>query len=68
VFGKAAIAVGFYAAAIAVAFVNVRLAWILLLVLPAMFFLPVVSRSMTTGPPLNPSNESVIHGPDGDEE
>ena len=66
VFGKAAIAVGFYAAAIAVAFVDVRLAWILLLILPAMFFLPVVSRSMTMRPPLKPSNESVIHGPEGD--
>ena len=66
VFGKAAIAVGFYAAAIAVAFVNVRLAWILLLILPAMFFLPVVSRSMTMRPPPKPSNESVIHGPEGD--
>jgi uncharacterized membrane protein len=67
VFGKAAIAVGFYAAAIAVAFVNVRLAWILLLILPAMFFLPVVSRSMTMAPRLKPSNESVIPGPQGDE-
>ena len=65
VFGKAAIAVGFYAAAIAVAFVNVRLAWILLLILPAMFFLPVVSRSMTMRPPPKPSNESVIDGPEG---
>jgi hypothetical protein len=34
-------AVGIYAAAIPLAFVDIRFAWACLLVLPAMFFLPV---------------------------
>jgi uncharacterized membrane protein len=46
VFWKAGIAIALYAAAIPIAFASVRLAWALLVVLPAMFFLPVISRSM----------------------
>jgi uncharacterized membrane protein len=42
VFRKAWIAIAFYAAAIPLAFVDVRLSWVLLLVLPAMFFLPII--------------------------
>lgn len=39
-------AVAIYAAAIPLAFVDVRLSWACLLVLPAMFFLPVTTREM----------------------
>jgi uncharacterized membrane protein len=39
-------AVASYAAAMALAFVDVRLAWACLLVLPAMFFLPVTTREI----------------------
>jgi len=39
-------AVAVYAAAIPLAFVDVRLAWTCLLVLPVMFFLPVTTREM----------------------
>jgi uncharacterized membrane protein len=42
VFRKVWIAIGAYAAAIPLAFVNVRLSWGLLIILPAMFFLPIV--------------------------
>jgi uncharacterized membrane protein len=42
VFRKVWIAIGTYAAAIPLAFVNVRLSWALLIILPALFFLPVV--------------------------
>ena len=31
-----------YAAAIPLAFLNIRISWALLLILPAMFFLPVI--------------------------
>ena len=41
VFQKAWIAIALYAAAIPLAFVDIRISWALLLVLPAMFFLPV---------------------------
>jgi uncharacterized membrane protein len=66
VFWKAAVAVAFYAAAIAAAFVYVKLAWLLLLILPAMFFLPVVSRSMAISSSAEPRHESMIHGPEND--
>lgn len=46
VFRKAWIAIGLYAAAIPLAFVNIKLTWALLMILPALFFLPVVRRSM----------------------
>lgn len=46
VFRKAWIAIGLYAAAIPLAFANIRVAWLLLVVLPMLFFLPVVRRSM----------------------
>jgi len=39
-------AVAIYAAAMPLAFVDIRLAWACLLVLPAMFFLPVTSRAI----------------------
>lgn len=42
VFRKVWIAIAAYAAAIPLAFVNVRLSWALLIILPAMFFLPIV--------------------------
>ena len=42
VFRKVWIAIGAYGAAIPVAFVNVRLSWALLIILPAIFFLPIV--------------------------
>jgi len=42
VFRKVWIAIAAYAAAIPLAFVDVRLSWALLIILPAMFFLPIV--------------------------
>lgn len=42
VFRKVWIAIGAYAAAIPLAFVDVRLSWALLVILPAIFFLPIV--------------------------
>jgi uncharacterized membrane protein len=42
VFRKVWIAIAAYAAAIPLAFVNVRLSWALLIILPAMFFLPII--------------------------
>jgi uncharacterized membrane protein len=46
VFRKAWIAIALYAAAIPLAFVDIRLAWALLTTLPAIFFLPVIRRRM----------------------
>lgn len=42
VFRRVWIAIGAYAAAIPLAFVDVRLSWALLIILPAIFFLPIV--------------------------
>jgi len=42
VFRKVWIAIAAYAAAIPLAFLDVRLSWALLVILPAMFFLPIV--------------------------
>lgn len=42
VFRKVWIAIGAYAAAIPLAFLNVRLSWALLIILPAIFFLPII--------------------------
>lgn len=42
VFRKVWIAIAAYAAAIPLAFVDVRMSWALLVILPAMFFLPIV--------------------------
>jgi len=42
VFRKVWIAIAAYAAAIPLAFVDIRLSWALLIILPAMFFLPIV--------------------------
>lgn len=46
VFRKIWPAVAIYAAAMPLAFVDIRIAWACLLVLPAMFFLPVTTREM----------------------
>ena len=43
---KAWIAIALYAAASPLAFVDIRLAWLLFIALPMLFFLPVVRRSM----------------------
>jgi uncharacterized membrane protein len=50
VFQKAWIAIAAYAAAIPLAFFNIKIAWALFAILPSMFFLPVVRRSMQWGP------------------
>jgi uncharacterized membrane protein len=42
VFRRAWVAMALYAAAIPIAFLNIRISWALLLILPAMFFLPVI--------------------------
>lgn len=42
VFRRAWVAMTLYAAAIPTAFLNIRISWALLLILPAMFFLPVI--------------------------
>jgi uncharacterized membrane protein len=42
VFQRVWIAIAAYGAAIPLAFVKVRLAWVLLIILPALFFLPIV--------------------------
>jgi uncharacterized membrane protein len=47
VFRKVWIAIAAYAAAIPLAFVDVRLSWALLIILPAMFFLPIVRADAT---------------------
>ena len=53
VFLKAWIAIALYAAAIPLAFVDIRISWALLLILPAMFFLPVTRAEalMDSGDP-----------------
>lgn len=48
VFRKVGIAIGTYAAAIPLAFVDVRFSWALLIILPAIFFLPIVRVEGTT--------------------
>jgi hypothetical protein len=68
VFRKAWIAIGLYAVAIPLAFIDIRLAWLLLLVLPTMFFLPVVRRSMEWNFLRTPSPEPTSeHRSDGAE-
>jgi uncharacterized membrane protein len=62
VFRRAWIAIALYAAAIALAFADIRLAWILLAILPGLFFLPVVRRSMEMRPRPYTHHESAIHG------
>ena len=42
VFRRAWVAMALYSAAIPIAFLNIRISWALLLILPAMFFLPVI--------------------------
>lgn len=65
VFRKAGIAIALYAAAIPLAFVNVKLAWVLLLALPALFFLPVIRREMEWGILPHSAHEGMVHGPEG---
>jgi TMEM175 potassium channel family protein len=48
VFRRAWVAIALYAAVIPIAFFNIRLSWVLLLILPAMFFLPVVRAGEPT--------------------
>lgn len=62
VFRKAWIAIALYAAAVPLAFADIRLAWILLAVLPALFFLPVVRRSMEMHPRPDTHHERALHG------
>lgn len=50
VFRRAWVAIATYAAAIPVAFVDVRLSWALLVVLPAIFFLPVIRTESAPEP------------------
>ena len=63
VFWRAGIALSSYVAAIGLSFVDVRLAWVMLIVLPAMFFLPVVSRSMSIISPPVAGHERTVDGP-----
>jgi uncharacterized membrane protein len=49
VFRRAWIAIATYAAAIPLAFIDIRLSWGLLVVLPAIFFLPIIGRSEIPG-------------------
>ena len=65
VFRKAWIAIALYAAAIPLAFVDIRLAWVLLAVLPALFFLPVVRRPMEWGFLPHAERERLLHGSEG---
>jgi uncharacterized membrane protein len=62
VFRRTWIAIALYAAAIPLAFAEIRLAWILLAILPGLFFLPVVSRAMEMQPRPDTHDESAIDG------
>ena len=62
---KAWLAIGFYAAAIPLAFIDIRAAWLLLAVLPALFFLPVVRRPLEWGLFPRSKHEGLVHGPEG---
>lgn len=64
VFRKAWIAIALYAAAMPLAFIEIKLAWLLLATLPALFFLPVVRRPMEWGLFPNPEHEGPVHGRD----
>jgi TMEM175 potassium channel family protein len=66
VFRKAWIGIALYAAAIPLAFVSIKLAWILLASLPALFFLPVVRRGIEWGMFPHSVHERLVHGPEGD--
>jgi uncharacterized membrane protein YdbT with pleckstrin-like domain len=61
VFRRTWIAIALYAAAIPLAFAEIRLAWILLAILPGLFFLPVVSRAMEMQPRPDTHHESAVH-------
>jgi len=61
VFRKAWLAIAMYAAAIPLAFIDIRIAWLLLATLPALFFLPVVRRPMEWGLLPHPERERVGH-------
>jgi hypothetical protein len=66
VFRKAWIAISLYGAAIPLAFVNIKLSWSLLMILPTLFFLPVVRRSMEWNFLAVRNSPSPAHGPEGD--
>lgn len=61
VFRKAWIAIALYAAAMPLAFVDIRLAWLLLATLPTLFFLPVVRRPMEWGFLSQAERERLFH-------
>jgi uncharacterized membrane protein len=66
VFRKAWIAIALYAAAIPLGFVSIRAAWALLVILPTLFFLPVVRRPMEWGLFPQSKHERAVHGPEVD--
>jgi len=66
VFRKAWIAIALYAAAIPLAFVNIKLVWALLAALPLLFFLPVVRRPMEWGFLSQAERERLFHGVQGE--
>ena len=63
---KAWLAIALYAVAMPLAFIDLRGAWVLLAILPALFFLPVVRRPMEWGLFPNSRHERPVHEPDGD--
>jgi len=66
VFRKAWVAIALYAAAIPLAFVNIKLVWALLAALPLLFFLPVVRRPMEWGFLSQAERERLFHGVQGE--
>lgn len=62
VFRRAWVAIATYAAAIPIAFVDVRLSWILLVVLPAIFFLPVI-RTDREAQRTDPEQQGALDAP-----
>jgi uncharacterized membrane protein len=63
VFWIALAAIAIWAAAIPLAFVDIRLAWLCFLVVPAMFFLPVVRRPMDWIVALGSRKEALTNDP-----
>jgi uncharacterized membrane protein len=66
VFRRAWIAIALYAAAIPLAFISIKLAWVLLALLPALFFLPIVRRPMEWGFLPHAERERLIQKSEGD--
>jgi uncharacterized membrane protein len=63
---KAWIAIALYAAAMPLAFLDIRATWVLLALLPGLFFLPVVRRPMEWGLFPHAKSEGLVHGLEGD--